>query len=62
MGMMGRMEREKRNRERRKYAREKGLKSTEEGGTEWPTATSPAMDGSMVMCAGGREGRNAFLI
>ena len=49
MGMMGRMEREKRNRERRKYAREKGLKSTEEGETEWPTATSPAMDGSMVM-------------
>ena len=29
--------------------REQGLKSTEEGGTEWPTATSPAMDGSMVM-------------
>ena len=23
--------------------REKWLKSTEEGGTEWPTATSPAM-------------------
>ena len=43
--------------------REQGLKTTEEGGTEWPTATSPAMDGSMVMgCAGGREGRNAFLI
>ena len=49
MGMMGRMEREKGNRKRRKHAREKGLKSTEEGGTEWPTATSPAMDGSMVM-------------
>ena len=39
--------------------RERGLKSTEEGGTEWPMATSPAMDGHGDGCAGGR---NAFLI
>ena len=50
MGMMGRMERERREIGKEgNMCREKGLTSTEEGETEWPTATSPAMDGSMVM-------------
>ena len=59
MGMMGRMEKERREigKEGNKR-REKGLKSTEERGRQQLRRRWVHGDG----CAGGREGRNAFLI
>ena len=63
MGMIDRMEREKRNKERRKHAKGERVE------VDWRRGngvadSNVASDGWVHGdgCAGGREGRNAFLI